>query len=48
MQAKAGAPLLSFFWDLASVEADKRVTTAVSLISVLQQAQSEAATAGAA
>ena len=48
MQAKAGAPLLSFFWDLASVEADKRVTAAVSLISVLQQAQSEAATAGVA
>ena len=48
MQGKAGAPLLSFFWDLASVEPDKRVTAAVSLISVLQQAQSEAATAGAA
>ena len=48
MQGKAGAPLLSFFWDLASVEADKRVTAAVSLISVLQQAQSEAATAGVA
>ena len=48
MQGKAGAPLLSFFWDLASVEADKRVTAAVSLISVLQRAQSEAATAGVA
>ena len=48
MQGKAGAPLLSFFWDLASVEPDTRVTAAVSLISVLQQAQSEAATPGAA
>ena len=36
---KAGAPLLSFFWDLAAVDVDKRVKAATSLVDVLQRAQ---------
>ena len=39
MAAKAGAPLLSFFWDLAAVDIDKRVKAAASLLDVLQTAQ---------
>ena len=39
MEAKAGASILSFFWDLAAVDIEKRVKAAASLMGVLQQAQ---------